>query len=106
MGEASVAAAKERSWREMALIDAALARGDIDDAGWHRAVLAIVEPAYLGATSPQAQSGYSGDAVRWRRARRLLVDLLPGDGTFLDIGCANGHLMESMVSWAAENGIT
>ena len=26
------------------------------------------------------------------------------DGTFLDVGCANGHLMECAVGWLAESG--
>jgi hypothetical protein len=43
----------EGGWREIDQIDAALARGEIDETGWHRAVLAIVEPAYLAAASPR-----------------------------------------------------
>lgn len=94
----------ERGWRELDEIDAALARGEIDESGWHEAVLAIIEPAYLGAQTPQAQSGHSGDAAGWERARRLVLDPVDGDGTFLDVGCANGLLMESVHAWAAEDG--
>lgn len=94
----------ERGWRELDEIDAALARGDLDEAGWHAAVLAIIEPAYLGAPTPQGQSGHSGDAARWESARRLVLDGVDRDGTFLDVGCANGLLMESVVAWAAEDG--
>jgi hypothetical protein len=28
------------------------------------------------------------------------------DGTFLDVGCANGHLMECSVTWLAEPGVS
>jgi hypothetical protein len=28
------------------------------------------------------------------------------DGTFLDVGCANGHLMECSVTWLAEGGVS
>jgi len=94
----------EGGWREIDQIDASLARGEIDETGWHRAVLAIVEPAYLAADTPQGQSGHSGDAVRWEQARRLVLDGVDGDGTFLDVGCANGLLMESAHAWAAEDG--
>lgn len=97
--------AKERAWRELAEIDAAYDRGELDEVGWHAAVLAIVEPAYLSADSPRAQSGRSGDAASWRHARGLLLDALPGDCTLLDIGCANGHLMETLVAWAAEEAM-
>lgn len=96
--------AVERGWRELGEIDAALARGEIDEEGWHTAVLAIIEPAYLGAETPQGQSGQSGDAEGWEQARRLVLDGVDGDGTFLDVGCANGLLMESVHAWAAEDG--
>ena len=65
--------AVERGWRDLDAVDAALARGEIDEAGWHAAVLAIVEPAYLSAGTPQGQSGHSGDARRWEEARRPLL---------------------------------
>lgn len=45
---------KERAWREAAAIDAALADGRIDEAGWHRAMAAIATPAYLAADNPYA----------------------------------------------------
>ena len=31
---------------------------------------------------------------RWEGARRLLLDAVTADGSFLDVGCANGHLLE------------
>nr|WP_322900197.1 class I SAM-dependent methyltransferase [Actinacidiphila rubida] len=34
----------------------------------------------------------------------MVVDGLHRDGTFLDVGCANGLLMESVAAWAAEDG--
>jgi SAM-dependent methyltransferase len=103
----SLAGSKERGWRELGVIDEALLRGEIDEEGWHQRVLEIVEPAYLAATTPQGQSGNSGDGVRWEQARRLLLDAVPrreSPVVVLDIGCANGHLMESLVAWAAEEG--
>ena len=93
-------ASKERAWREVAAIDAAYKRGDLDDAGWHRETAALVVPAYLAADTPQGGSGSSRDEAGWERARSLLADAVQPDQTFLDIGCANGLLMESMASWA------
>jgi SAM-dependent methyltransferase len=102
----ALASAKERSWREVAVIDEALAAGTLDREGWHAAVLALVEPAYLAGDNPRAQSGHSGDEERWRQARGLLVEALPSaGGTFLDVGCANGHLMRTLTDWAAERGV-
>ncbi|MEO6512058.1 MAG: class I SAM-dependent methyltransferase [Nocardioides sp.] len=102
--EETLNASKERAWRELGVIDEALLRGEIDEEGWHDRILAIVEPAYLAADSPQGQSGHSGDDSRWEHARRLLLDAVPDGSDLLDIGCANGHLMESLVRWAAEDG--
>ena len=102
--DSELARAKERGWRELAEIDASLERGEIDEDGWHAAVLALVEPAYLAGETPQLQSGKSGDARSWEQGRRLILDAVDRDGTFLDIGCANGLLMESVAAWSAEDG--
>jgi SAM-dependent methyltransferase len=100
----SLAGHKERAWRELGVIDDALLRGEIDEDGWHQRVLDIVEPAYLSAMTAQGQSGHGGDDVRWEQARRLLLDAVPDGADVLDIGCANGLLMESLATWAAEDG--
>jgi SAM-dependent methyltransferase len=93
-------AAKEGAWREMAAIDAAYARGELDDAGWHAANAALVVSAYLAAESPEGGSGSSRDAAGWEYARSLLADAAVPGQSFLDIGCANGHLVECMSRWA------
>jgi SAM-dependent methyltransferase len=99
-----VEAAKERGWRAAADLDAALAAGHIDEAAWHRRSLEMIEDAYLAGATPQAQSGHSGDAVRWETARRPVLDAVDRAGTFLDVGCANGLLMESVAAWSREDG--
>lgn len=96
----SLEAAKERGWREVAAIDAAYAAGRIDDAGWHAAMAALVVPAYLRADTPAGGSGSSRGAAGWERARSLLAEACEPGQSFLDVGCANGHLMESMAAWA------
>ena len=94
-------AAKEGGWREIAAIDAAYAAGELDDAGWHEAIATLVVPAYLSAPSAEGGSGSSRDARGWEYARSLLADAVCATGqSFLDVGCANGHLMESMAAWA------
>lgn len=102
----SIAAQKNRAWREVAAIDRDLAEGRIDEDGWFKAMQALVTPAYLAGANPRAQSGHSGDERRWREARSLVSDTFDRDGTFLDVGCASGHLMETTREWAAHRGLT
>lgn len=100
-----IAAIKDRAWREHERIDGALARGEIDDAGWHAQWQAVVTPAFLAGEDPRAQSGVSGDAAHWEATRRPILRAVDRDGDFLDIGCANGHLLECLHDWAAEDGM-
>jgi hypothetical protein len=93
-------AAKEGGWRKIAAIEAAYARGELDDAGWHAAMAELVVPAYLASAAPEGGSGSSRDAGGWEYARSLLADAVETGQTFLDVGCANGHLMDSMAGWA------
>jgi len=95
-----VQAAKERRWREVAAVDAAYERGELDDDAWHAAMAGLVVPAYLAASTPEGGSGSSRDAAGWERARSLLAEAVEPGQSFLDVGCANGHLMESMSRWA------
>ena len=65
----------------------------------------VLETAYLAKTEPWAQSGMSGPFERWRALRKPVADCMDRNGTFLDIGCANGYLLECCVAWAAERGV-
>jgi hypothetical protein len=100
-----VEATIERGWREVAEIDDAYERGEIDQAGWHARMAALIVPAYLRGANPRAQSGYGGDEADWRQARSLVAEAIPRSGTFLDIGCASGLLMESVAAWCGERGL-
>ena len=81
-----------------------LERGEIDEAQWYGEVSAVIVPAYLAGRNPRAQSGSDGDEGDWRYKRGLLADAVDKSGTFLDVGCASGYLMETMVEWCAERG--
>jgi hypothetical protein len=92
--------------REIEQIDADLAAGRIDETTWHERVEESLIDAYLASDDPRAQSGKGGDEADWRWARELILDLFPApESTFLDIGCANGYLMESVHRWGAERGL-
>ncbi|MDP8904354.1 MAG: class I SAM-dependent methyltransferase [Chloroflexota bacterium] len=90
---------KERGWREIAEIDAALERGEIDEQQWHAQIGRLVVPAYLAATTPWGGSGKSGTAADWEYSRSHIAHAIDRDGSFLDVGCANGYLVECLVGW-------
>ena len=71
----------------------------------HMESIRILESAYLRHRDPIKQSGFSGGADRWRTERFPLLDAVDGDGDFIDLGCANGHLLQSVLGWASERGI-
>lgn len=101
----SVEIAKERGYDVLAPIDEALERGEITQAEWHARILAVVEPAYLSATTEQMGSGHSGTREQWEQSRGLIMEAINGSGTFLDVGCANGLLMASVERWSRERGL-
>lgn len=101
----SIERLKERAWQEVAEINQALAEGRIDEDGWHAAMAALITPAYLSAENPYAQAGHGGDAANWEASRGFIAQALHRNGTFLDAGCANGILMESVQRWGAARGL-
>jgi SAM-dependent methyltransferase len=102
--ERPIELAKNRAAHLLAEADAALESGAIDEAEWYRRVAASITPHYLAANTAWEQSGKSGDAASFERARSLLVDAMR-PGTFLDVGCASGYLMERMVEWCTRSEI-
>jgi SAM-dependent methyltransferase len=85
-------------------VDRLLDGPDPDEDAWYAAVGERLATAYLATDDPFAQSGMRADAARWERGRRPIVAAIDRDGTFLDVGCANGLLMESVATWAEEAG--
>ena len=104
MTERPIELAKNGAAHLLAACEAALVAGEIDEAEWHRRMAAVIAPAYLAADTPWAQSGKSGDAASWERARSLIAEAAR-PGTFLDVGCASGYLMECMARWCGAAGI-
>jgi len=96
--------AKDRAYWLTKSAEDALEAGQIDEAEWHRRISAVITPAYLAADTPWGQSGKSGDEQAWTYGRSLICDAIHRDGSFLDVGCANGYLMESIHKWTAERG--
>ncbi len=80
-------------------------RGPAADAGSFGGRIRRLEQAYLRADTVEGGSGFTGDAGQWRRRRESVLAGVDRAGSFLDLGCANGLLMESVQRWAAERGI-
>ena len=92
--------------RAATLVEAAeRARLAMDEAGWYRDSQWLMETSYLRAGTPRGGSGFGGTAAAWQAHRGHLCQAIDRDGSFLDVGCANGHLLESMVAWCAERGV-
>ncbi|HEY1368693.1 MAG TPA: bifunctional class I SAM-dependent methyltransferase/GNAT family N-acetyltransferase, partial [Gaiellaceae bacterium] len=91
---------RERWQRRIDELDGARGRGEIDDESWFAGMADVYESAYLEGDNPRAQSGFGGDEVRWEAGRRPIAEAIDSGGTFLDIGCASGHLLECLVEWA------
>jgi catechol 2,3-dioxygenase-like lactoylglutathione lyase family enzyme len=90
---------KDLAWFEIAEVDGRLDRGEIDEAGWHAEMARVVVPAYLAAETPWGGSGKSGTAEDWEYARSHIAHAIDRPGSFLDVGCANGYLLECVPRW-------
>jgi SAM-dependent methyltransferase len=64
-----------------------------------------LEQSYLTQSDPIRQSGFGGGPARWREERGIILQAVDEDGDLLDVGCANGYLLECLVKWAREKGI-
>jgi SAM-dependent methyltransferase len=72
---------------------------------WFLKVRCTLEEAYLHHDEPWKQSGMSGPVERWTSLRKPVADCIDKSGSFLDIGCANGYLMECCLKWTGDRGI-
>ena len=72
---------------------------------WFLSLQKELEEAYLQHDEPWKQSGFSGPEERWVKCRKPIADCIEASGSFLDIGCANGYLLECIVKWTAERNL-
>jgi|GEM_PF-2520142 len=98
-------AAAGRPAQATAVRDAASSYAADDDARWFADAERLLEPAYLRADTVEGGSGFGGTPEQWRARRIGVLAGIEHDGTFLDLGCANGLLMESVHRWAGERGL-
>lgn len=69
---------------------------------WFERARAHFERAYLAHPEPWERSGHFGSHENWERLRRPIAEAIEHDGALLDIGCANGYLLECLMAWSAE----
>ena len=110
VGEAAEGAARLRAQGEgrlARLVEVAdEARRTLSDDEYFEGTGHLLEAAYLDPRNetPRQGSGFGGSEADWYAGRHHLSDAVDHDGTFVDIGCANGHLLETLVPWCAERG--
>jgi hypothetical protein len=77
MTQDNIRLAKNRAAPLLEGLEAALAAGEIDEAGWYREVAAVITPGYLAAETPWGQSGRCGDGMAgWEYARGLIAEAI------------------------------
>ena len=105
MSQEPIEVSKNKAYPLLERLEAALAAGEITEEDWYRETQAVFTPAYLAADTPWGQSGKLGDEAAWEYARSLIADAVDRNGTFLDVGCASGYLMECMARWTQDKGL-
>ncbi len=82
---------------------------DEELSAWFNTHKNMLETAYLAGTDPWQQSGFGlrtpRSAQDWEVLRRPIADCLTSSGTLLDIGCANGYLLECILRWTLESNV-
>lgn len=69
-------------------------------------LLDSLEKSYLDEGDPIRQSGFGGGARRWEKERKPILEAIHADGDLLDIGCANGYLLECLIEWGRAKGLS
>lgn len=87
-----------------AYVNAALENSEISKDEWYEINKVYFTKLYLAQDNPRAQSGHGGDEYHYAFSHLPIIEAIYKNGTFLDVGCANGHLMESVHKWASAIG--
>jgi len=72
---------------------------------WFGEIRHILQSSYVAAPTPWQQSGKGGTFEDWVRLRIPISECVTRSGSFLDIGCANGFLLECLLNWTKMKNI-
>jgi SAM-dependent methyltransferase len=76
-------------------------------ADWDAQTKDALEAAYVAAgAGPRGAGSSSASEGEWRAKRQHLTIPMDAHGSWLEVGCANGHLLATLPSWTAERGVT
>jgi hypothetical protein len=82
---------------------------DVELEAWFAASKTLLEDGYTEAEHPWQQSGFGVRSARtaddWDVLRRPIAASMSHSGTWLDIGCANGYLIECVLRWTMERDL-
>ncbi len=85
------------SWNEK--LQQELDQGVISEQEWFDKNNAFFTGHYLKSDNPRGQSGHSGNEDGYYYSHATLLSAIDRSGTLLDVGCANGYLLESLDQW-------
>ncbi|MFD1676395.1 class I SAM-dependent methyltransferase [Alicyclobacillus fodiniaquatilis] len=77
----------------------ALEQGEISEEEWYEINKQYFTRNYLESDNPRGQSGHSEDEYHYSLSHLMILEAINKDGSFIDVGCANGYLLESLEKW-------
>jgi hypothetical protein len=82
----------------------AFTNNEISKDEFYKARSNYITKCYLTHDNPRGQSGHGGDEYSYMFRHLPIIECLNRSGSFCDVGCANGHLMEMTHKWATVIG--
>lgn len=74
---------------------------------WEQGMAELLEAAYVAqGAGPRGSGAGSPSEGEWRAKRQHLAVPMDRSGDWLDVGCANGHLLATLPRWVAEREVT
>lgn len=83
-----------------------LMNGSITEDEWYQINKSATAEVYTSRREPHQQCGHTGTEETWVYSRIMpLLEILYKSGSFIDIGCANGYICESLYKWTKNSSI-